>query len=81
MRFWAFAILAYLHLSAGTPAPVFAGEEALFPVFLINRRKHQRYAIYVGFTQTGAQEHPVDVAPNDRTQVILSYPNHHTLAS
>ncbi|HTD04253.1 DUF58 domain-containing protein [Undibacterium sp.] len=81
--FLSFRNLAYLHLQAGSAPPVFAGEEAQFTLHLINRRKHQRYAIWIGFigqrgsgwknfTDSGHQEQAVDIAPNSRTSVQLS---------
>ena len=69
-----FRNLAYLHLSAGTAAAVFAGEEARFTLHLINRRKHYRYALHVGFTEKGHSEQSVDIAPHSRSTVQLSYP-------
>src|SRR6478672_11126269 len=44
-----FRNLAHLSLSAGRASPVFAGEEARFELHLINRRKHDRYAIRLDF--------------------------------
>ncbi len=70
--FLTFRNLAYLHLLAGPVQPVFAGEEAQFTLYLINRRKHQRYAIWVGFSGAGLPEQAVDVAPNSRTSIQLS---------
>ncbi|WP_394778536.1 DUF58 domain-containing protein [Undibacterium sp.] len=72
--FLTFRNLAYLHLLAGPVQPVFAGEEAQFTLHLINRRKHQRYAIFIGFAGEGHQEQPVDIAPDSRTSVQLSAP-------
>ena len=69
-----FRNLAYLHLLAGPVAPVFAGEEAQFTIHLINRRQHFRYALFVGFAQKGHPEHAVDIAPESRTSLQLSYP-------
>jgi len=70
--FLTFRNLAYLHLLAGPVQPVFAGEEAQFTLHLINRRKHQRYAVWIGFSGKGHQEQPVDIAPHSRTSVQLS---------
>lgn len=72
--FLGFRNLAYLHLLAGPVAPVFAGEEAQFSLHFSNRRKHWRYALYVGFSAKGHPEHPLDIAPNSRTTIQLSYP-------
>lgn len=73
--FLTFRNLAYLHLLAGPAQPVFAGEEAQFTLHLINRRKHQRYAIWIGFSGEGHQEQPVDIAPNSRASIQLSAPS------
>lgn len=69
-----FRNLAHLHLAAGRAAPVFAGEAARFELYLINRRKYDRYAIWLDFV---ADDRPdlaqaVDVAANARTVVELS---------
>lgn len=72
--FMGFRNLAYLHLLAGPVAPVFAGEEAQFTLYLINRRKHYRYALYVGFATKGHPEQAVDIAPHSRSTVQLSSP-------
>lgn len=50
----AFRNLAHLHLAPGRAQPVFAGEHAQLELRLINRRRHDRYAIRVGFAG-GAQ--------------------------
>jgi uncharacterized protein (DUF58 family) len=70
--FLGFRNLAYLHLLAGPVAPVFAGEEAQFTLHLMNRRRHYRYAIYVGFAAKGHPEQALDIAPESRTTVQLS---------
>ncbi|MFZ6846291.1 DUF58 domain-containing protein [Undibacterium sp. RuTC16W] len=72
--YFAFLNLAYLHLLAGSAQPVFAGEDAQFILYIINRRKRQRYAIWIGFSQKGATDHAIDVAQESRTSVTLSYP-------
>ncbi len=72
--FMGFRNLAYLHLSAGPAAPVFAGEEAQFSLHLINRRKHYRYALHIGFAAKGHPEQAVDIAPHSRSTLQLSYP-------
>lgn len=71
-----FRNLAHLHLRAGRAAPVFAGEEARFELQLINRRRHDRYAIWLDFIGDGGNEveHAVDVAADDTTSVTLSAP-------
>ncbi|HEY0846438.1 MAG TPA: DUF58 domain-containing protein [Noviherbaspirillum sp.] len=71
-----FRNLAHLHLSAGRVVPVFAGELAQFELFLINRRKHDRYAIWLDFV---ADDRPdlaqaTDVPADTRRSVVLSTP-------
>ena len=71
-----FRNLAHLHLKAGRAAPVFAGEEAQFELHLINRRKHERYAIWLDFV---ADDRPdlaqaVDVSANATCSLVLSTP-------
>lgn len=73
-----FRNLAHLYLAAGRAAPVFAGEEARFELHLINRRKHDRYAIWLDFV---GDERPdvaqaIDVAAHGGCSVMLSTPAH-----
>ncbi|MES2071446.1 MAG: DUF58 domain-containing protein [Pseudomonadota bacterium] len=70
--FLTFRNLAYLHLLAGPVQPVFAGEEAQFTLHLINRRKHHRYAVWIGFAGHGHQEQALDIAADSRASVQLS---------
>jgi len=68
-----FRNLAHLHLAAGRTVPVFAGEEARFELHLINRRKHDRYAIWLDFV---ADDRPdlaqaADVPGNATATVVL----------
>ena len=72
--FFGFRNLAYLHLKAGAAQAVFAGEEAQFTIMLINRRSHQRFAIWVGISEPGHPETAVDVAPQSQIALQLSYP-------
>ena len=69
-----FRNLAYLHLSAGKVAPVFSGEDALFELHVSNRRKHPRYAIWLGFIGRGlpALEQPLDIAAHAASNVTLA---------
>ncbi|AMP06887.1 DUF58 domain-containing protein [Collimonas pratensis] len=69
-----FRNLAYLHLSAGKAAPVFAGEDALFELHLANRRKHARYAIWLGFIGRGmpALERAADVPGHGTSHLTLA---------
>ena len=71
--FFGFRNLAYLHLAPGAANPVFAGEEVLFTVHLINRRKNHRYALHVGFADKGHVAQAVDIAPESRTTLQLSH--------
>ena len=69
-----FRNLAHLHLRAGRAAPVFAGEEAQFELHLVNRRKHDRYAIWLDFVNDGRPElaQAIDVQANASSSVLLS---------
>ncbi len=50
-----FRNLAWLDLSPGRASSVFAGEQALFEIHLMNRRAYDRHAIWVNF-EDGAQD-------------------------
>ena len=69
-----FRNLAYLHLTAGKVAAVFAGEDALFELHLANRRKHTRYAIWLGFVGRGlpAMERATDVPAHSTSHLTLA---------
>ncbi len=69
-----FRNLAYLHLSTGRVQSVFAGEEAQFELHLINRRKHDRYAIWLGFVgeELPDLEQAADVAADAMRSVTLA---------
>lgn len=71
-----FRNLAHLHLSPGRSKPVFAGENAQFELNLVNRRKHDRYAIWIGFVDrdAGVPEKPVDLPAHSATTVSLAVP-------
>jgi uncharacterized protein (DUF58 family) len=71
-----FRNLAHLHLLAGRASPVFAGEEAQFELHLINRRKHDRYAIWLDFVNDDRPElaQAADVPANATCSVLLSTP-------
>lgn len=71
-----FGNLAHLHLKAGRAAPVFAGQEAQFELHLINRRKHERYAIWLDFVGDGLPEvdQAADVSAQSIKTVVLSTP-------
>ncbi|MFC7517147.1 DUF58 domain-containing protein [Herbaspirillum sp. GCM10030257] len=71
-----FRNLAHLHLVAGRANPVFAGEEAQFELHLVNRRKYDRYAIWLDFV---ADDRPdlaqaADVAGNTTQRILLLTP-------
>ncbi len=69
-----FRNLAHLHLAAGRAQSVFAGEEAQFELHLINRRKHDRYAIWLGFIGENlpALEQAVDISAHATRSVTLA---------
>ena len=73
-----FRNLAHLHLAPGRAAPVFCGETAHFELNLINRRKHDRYAIWLDVAgqpeATVAQ--PADVAGDSSTRILLGLATH-----
>jgi uncharacterized protein (DUF58 family) len=68
-----FRNLAHLYLRPGRTQPVFAGEDAQFELHLVNRRKHDRFAIWIGFIGDNlpALFQPVDVAANATGNVVL----------
>lgn len=74
-----FRNLAHLYLSAGRAPAVFVGEEAQFELYLINRRKHDRYAIWLGFIGEGLPDltQPADVPAQGSCRVVLSAPARH----
>ena len=77
-----FRNLAYLHLTAGRAAPVFAGEDVQFEMHLMNKRRHDRFAIWIGFMsshETPARRREaalrfqaIDIAALTSTAVVLS---------
>ena len=71
-----FRNLAYLYLTPGRASPVHAGEEAQFALELSNRRRHGRYAIWMGFVDDSmpTREHPIDVAAEGSSRVLLQAP-------
>lgn len=71
-----FRNLAHLHLAAGRAAPVFAGDEAQFELHLINRRKHDRFAIWVGFIGEDLPDlaQAADIGALATRSVLLSAP-------
>lgn len=71
-----FRNLAHLYLAAGRAPAVFVGEEAQFELHLINRRKHDRYAIWLGFIGEGLPDlaQPADVPAHGSCRIVLSAP-------
>ena len=79
-----FRNLAYLQLSAGRAMPVFAGEDAQFQMHILNRRGHDRFAIWIGFMIRGksrperaiarSRMQPIDIPATASTAVTLSTP-------
>ena len=70
--------LAHLHVAPGNAPPVFAGEDAHFPLHLINRRRHDRFAVLLRFIDDGTSsiEHAVDIAAQTSTTLPLTAPAH-----
>jgi uncharacterized protein (DUF58 family) len=64
--------LAFLTLAPGRAQPVFAGEEALFELHLINRSRRDRFAVWLGFQQAGEPHLATDVAAGASSAVTLS---------
>ncbi|RJF99956.1 DUF58 domain-containing protein [Noviherbaspirillum saxi] len=71
-----FRNLAHLHLVAGRASSVFAGEEAQFELHLINRRRYDRYALWLDFVANDRPDlaQAADVAANATRHVLLSTP-------
>lgn len=71
-----FRNLAHLHLRPGNTQAVFAGEDAQFELHLSNRRKHDRYAIWLNFISDDvtAVEHVTDIAADSSRSVTLNTP-------
>jgi uncharacterized protein (DUF58 family) len=77
-----FRNLAYLALMPGRVAPVFAGDDAQFEMHLTNRRRHDRFAIRIGFMHPPKQKkqptlatipmQAVDVLALSTSRVLLS---------
>ncbi|HEV7815181.1 MAG TPA: DUF58 domain-containing protein [Janthinobacterium sp.] len=66
--------LAMLRLAPGRAPPVFAGEEALFELQLINRTRRDRYAVWLDFISAGEPRHVADVAAGASTSVRIAAP-------
>jgi uncharacterized protein (DUF58 family) len=71
----AFRNLAFLHLSPGRAASVFAGEQASFEVHVMNRRNYDRFALWLQFAHDeNSPAQACDVAANSRETITLSIP-------
>ena len=66
----------HLPLDASQANPVHAGEEARFELQLSNRRRHARYAVWVGFAGDDVRhrEQPFDIAAEGVCLVTLQAP-------
>jgi len=69
-----FRNLAYLHLTPGRVLPVFAGEDAQFDLHVTDRRRYDRFAIWIGFIGPAMPLQAIDVGAAATTQVILGLP-------
>jgi uncharacterized protein (DUF58 family) len=67
--------LAQLHLRPGRAGAVFAGEEAMFELQVINRSKLDRYALWVDFLSAGAPRHVADARAGTSATLQLSAPS------
>lgn len=69
-----FRNLAHLHLARGKTMPVFAGEEAQFELHLMNRRRHDRYALWLDFVTDSRPDlaQAVDLPANSARSLTLS---------
>jgi uncharacterized protein (DUF58 family) len=71
----AFRNLAFLHLSSGRTASVFAGEQASFEVHIMNRRTYDRFALWLQFmNDPHSPAQACDVAGKSRETITLSTP-------
>ncbi|WP_353156060.1 DUF58 domain-containing protein [Herminiimonas fonticola] len=71
-----FRNLAHLYLHPGRAPAVFAGTDAQFELRLENRRKHDRYAIWLAFIgdDLPMRDHVTDIAAGSSRSVMLSAP-------
>lgn len=71
-----FRNLAHLYLRPGRAQPVFAGEDAQFELHLTNRRKHDRYAIWLAFIGDDLPDvsHVADIAADTSNSIVLTAP-------
>jgi uncharacterized protein (DUF58 family) len=66
--------LAGLRLAPVRANPVFAGEEAMFELRLVNRTRSDRYAVRLDFVDIGEPRHVTDVAAGADATLQLSAP-------
>ncbi|HAT31748.1 MAG TPA: hypothetical protein DCW29_13115 [Janthinobacterium sp.] len=64
--------LALLHLAPGRAPAVFAGQEAVFELFLINRGALDRFAVHIDFIEAGQPRHITDVGAGASAAVQLA---------
>ncbi|PWF54568.1 DUF58 domain-containing protein [Massilia glaciei] len=64
--------LVALHLRPGRAQPVFAGEEALFELHIINRTARARYALWIDFQSAGEARHVADAGAGGEAATTLS---------
>jgi uncharacterized protein (DUF58 family) len=70
-----FRNLAHLHLAAGHTPAVFAGQSVQFALHLINRRRYDRFAIWIGFADANhiTLEQAIDIpAETSRIATLLA---------
>jgi uncharacterized protein (DUF58 family) len=67
--------LVELHLLPGRAAPVFAGEDVHFELTVVNRTRHDRYALWADFLQAGEARYVVDAPAGGRAALLLSTPS------
>ena len=66
--------LAHLRLKPVRAAPVFAGQEAVFELQLVNTTARERYAIWIDVADTGDARHAADVPALGGTTVRIALP-------
>ncbi|MGX4641750.1 DUF58 domain-containing protein [Massilia sp. SYSU DXS3249] len=66
--------LAHLRLKPVRAAPVFAGQEAVFELQLVNTTARERYAIWIDVADTGDARHAADVPALGSTTVRIALP-------
>ena len=66
--------LAHLRLKPVRAAPVFAGQEAVFELQLVNTTARERYAIWIDVADSGEARHAADVPALGGTTVRIALP-------